>query len=469
MVYHDQAWSANLVSALTNDAAFIQEILGRVLPVLALHGPAAAIVLILLIENNALLLLGLLVLGLPMGLGIYWVGRRMRWLTQQGQQWLSKIAVAAQESFLGVRMIKALTREDFFIQRFNSLSEQQFTFKEQFIGWQSFLPNVAPVGMAILAGWAMWLASQQLSTQITSTAALSAFAVYMAILASSVIALIQAYISIEPAIGAFRRLREIGNQLNVPESTQGHQLDQATGRLRLCHVTFEYANRSAGIYDLDIDISAGTTLALIGQNGAGKSTLIQLLLRFYTPQQGQIYLDDHPAESIALNAWRKQFAVVTRDPVIFNLSVAENIALGKPNVQPAEIEAAAQAVQLHEAILKLPQGYQSHVGEGGGQLSAGQRQRLALARVFLQNPAVVIFDEATSSLDRESEAAFVQAMQNWAGKRTILLVSHQPVTLWPVSCSLYLEQGRISRRAVNAHFVQTANQVRQVDSDIENQ
>lgn len=446
--YHDQAWSANLVSALTSDAAFIQEILGRALPVVALHGPAASIALLLLVENNALLLIGLLGLGLPMGLGVYWVGRQMRLLTQRGQQLLSKIAITAQESFLGVRMIKALTREDFFIQRLDQFSEQQFEIKKRVIQWQGMLPNVAPVGIVILAGWATWLARQQLAAEQTNVAALSAFAVYMGILASSVLALIQAYISVEPAVGAFRRLRQINNQLSTAESTAGAQLDQVAGRLRLCGVTFEYANRSAGVYDMDLEIAAGETVALIGQNGAGKSTLIHLLLRFYTPQLGQIYLDDHPADSIALNAWRKQFAVVTRDPVIFNLSVAENIALGKPDAQPAEIEAAARAVQLHEVILKLPHGYASHVGESGGQLSAGQRQRLALARVFLQNPAVVIFDEATASLDRESEAAFAQAMQNWAGKRTILLVSHQPVALWPVSCSIYLEHGHIVRRAI---------------------
>ena len=147
---------------------------------------------------------------------------------------------------------------------------------------------------------------------------------------------------------------------------------------------------------------------------------------------------------VSLDSWRRHFAIVTRDPLIFSMNLAENIALGRPEAAQAEIEAAAQMVQLHSFIAALPQGYLSQVGEGGVQLSAGQRQALALARVFLQDPAIVIFDEATTSLDRESEEVLIETLRLWAGQRTLLFVSHQPVAAWPVSRTVVLEDGRVA-------------------------
>ena len=443
--YHDQAWSANLVSALTNDAAFIQEVLGRVLPTLALHGPAVIIVLGLLLQNNAPLLFGVLLVAGPLALGMASVGRRMRALTRHGQQLLGQTAIAAQESFGGVRFIKALTREDFFAERFANLTEKHFQSKRQLMFWQALLNNATAVALLILGGWGAWLAGQQLSMSQTTAAALSTFAVYLAILASSSLALIQAYISIEPAIGAYQRLWQLSGQVSRSETSDGLDLTRTRGSLSLRDVTFEYPGRRVGVYGINLDIAAGETVALIGQNGAGKSTLIQLLLRFYTPQHGQICLDGHVAETVSLASWRRQFALVTRDPYIFDLSVAENIRLGRPEASQIEIERAAQAVQMHDYIAALPQGYRSRVGEGGAQLSAGQRQRLALARIFLQDPAIIIFDEATTSLDRESEQALMEALRLWAGQRTLVFVSHQPISAWQVSRVIYLEAGRLVR------------------------
>jgi ATP-binding cassette subfamily B protein len=184
-------------------------------------------------------------------------------------------------------------------------------------------------------------------------------------------------------------------------------------------------------------------LAIVGPNGSGKSTLVYLMLKFYLPQQGAIHLDTTAMAEADTASWRNRFAVVTRDPAIFSLTVAENIALGRPDATAAEIEAAAKAVRLHDVIEKLSGGYGAQVGESGVRLSAGQRQRLALARIFLQDPSVIILDEATTSLDRDSEEALAEAMRQWIGRRTLIIISHQPITQWPVTRTLRLEAGRI--------------------------
>jgi ATP-binding cassette, subfamily B, bacterial len=444
VLIHDQAWSANLVSTLMGDAAFIQDALGRVLPTLVMHLPAVVVVTVLLYLTNSTLLLGLLLIGGPAMIVVLLIGRRMRETTRRSQLVLGKTAQAAQESLAGVRTIKLLARESLFITRFSALTTQHFDLKSRIAFWQALLSSTAPVVLLLIALAAAWIAQHQLADRVTTPAELSIFAALLLIMGSSILALLNAYAGFEPAFGAYQRMRRVNELALTAEPDYGAHIAASHGGLCLKNVSFEYPDRRAGVYDISMNIAPGETIALIGQNGAGKSTLIQLLLRLYTPSAGEILLDGNPAERISIPAWRRQFAVVTRDPVIFDLTIGENIALGKPDATQSDIERAAHAVQLDTFIASLPDGYHSRTGENGVRLSAGQRQRLALARVFLQNPAIIIFDEATTSLDRESEQALSLAMRAWQGKRTLLFVSHQPHDMWPASRTLSLVNGRIT-------------------------
>ncbi len=440
---HDQAWSANLVSTLMGDAAFIQDALGRVLPTLVVHLPVVFVVTVLLYLTNSALLLGLLLIGVPAMIVVLLIGHRMRETTRRSQLMIGNTAQAAQESLAGIRTIKLLARESLFIARFSALTAQHFDLKSRIAFWQALLSSTAPIVMLLIALVAAWIAQNQLADRLTTPASLSVFAALLLIMGSSILALLNAYAGFEPAFGAYQRMRRINELALTAEPDSGAHIATSHGGLCLKNVTFEYPDRRAGVYDISMSITPGETIALIGQNGAGKSTLIQLLLRLYTPSAGEILLDGNPAERISIASWRRQFAVVTRDPLIFDLTIGENIALGKPDATASDIESAAHAVQLDTFIASLPGGYHSKVGESGVRLSAGQRQRLALARVFLQNPAIIIFDEATTSLDRESEQALSRAVRAWQGKRTLIFVSHQPHDMWPASRTITLMDGRI--------------------------
>jgi ATP-binding cassette subfamily B protein len=267
------------------------------------------------------------------------------------------------------------------------------------------------------------------------------FASFAAVLGASLYATVRAYAGLEPVLGAYHRVAILLDAAE-DEPTDGLPFQRGPGRLRLDGVSFRYPT-GGGVRDVSLTIEPGEVVAVVGPNGAGKSTLVNLLLRFYTPDSGQILLDGQRADEVAPQAWRRQFALVTRDPAVFAVSVGENIALGRAGATEAEIRAAAEAMHLGPLLEHLPGGLDAEVGENGIRLSSGQRQRLVLARALLQEPLVVIFDEATASLDRESEAALREAAARWIGRRTLILISHGSLEGWPVTRVVRMENGAI--------------------------
>ena len=441
--FHDRNWSANLVSTLTSDAAFIQEALGSLLPTLALHLPTASVAFVLLFVENWRLATWLTFAGLPLALWTLLTGRTLRGLSRQGQATLGRMAIVAQESFLGLRLIKALTRETLFAERFTRLTEEHFALKRRRALRLALLEGILPLAGGVALLGALWLARRQLADVRTTPPQLAAFATYLAVLAVSATVLLRAATTLEHVIGAAQRIAELRGAAAGDDVRGQRAIRCGPGAVSFEGVTFEYAEGGGGVRDLWLRLAPGEVVAIVGPNGAGKSTLLHLLLGLYRPQRGCIRLDEQPIEGVDIAAWRRQFAIVTRDPAIFSMSLAENIGLGRPGASAAEVTAAARAVRLHEFIETLPDGYDAQVGEQGVRLSSGQRQRLALARVFLQDPAVIIFDEATTSLDGETEEAFAAAFDAWAGRRTVLIVSHRAVTQWPVTRVIRMEAGRI--------------------------
>lgn len=444
VAFHDQNVSAGLVSAITSDALFLEQMLGSLLPALAQYLPVAGIGTLLLAMQNPTLTAAMAVASLPL-LAVAWLsGTRQRRNVYGGQKTLAELAVLAQESLQGQRLIKGLGREQLFIQRFYASLEKLWRFRSRRAVWLASVERLQPlatVGSFIVGAW---IAHRQWQAGQVTRQELTVFAAYLAIVGSNVIRLVQTYATLEGAAGAAERVTRITNRLLPERSEVQHPVHRAgAGEIEFKNVTFLYPGTPDGVREVNLQIRPAELIALTGPNGAGKSTLGHLLLRFYDPQSGAILLDGQSAVETDLASWRQRFAVVTRDPVIFSFSIADNIALGRPDAPRAEIENAARAVGLKELIEKLPGGFDANVGEGGVRLSAGQRQRLALARVFLQDPEVIILDEATSSLDADSEAAVAQAMKHWIGKRTMIFVSHKLDPSWPVTRVVKLESGRV--------------------------
>ena len=205
--------------------------------------------------------------------------------------------------------------------------------------------------------------------------------------------------------------------------------------------------------NLTIDIAAGETIAVVGASGAGKTTLFQLLLRFYDPQQGRICIDGIDIRQLSLHTLRSTIGIVPQDTIIFSANAMENIRYGRPGASDEEVIAAANMAAAHEFIIKLPDGYQSFLGERGVRLSGGQRQRISIARALLKNPALLLLDEATSALDAESERLVQGALQTAMQDRTTLVIAHRLATVQRADRILVMENGQIVETGTHASLV----------------
>jgi ATP-binding cassette subfamily B protein len=230
---------------------------------------------------------------------------------------------------------------------------------------------------------------------------------------------------------------------SVPEPTNPVALSNPRGHLALNDVEFHYANGKTVLPPFNLDIPAGQTIAMVGTTGAGKSTLAKLVSRFYDPTHGAVTLDGIDLRSIANDNLRQAVVMVTQEAYLFSGSVAENIALGKPGATNEEIVAAAKALGAHEFIMSLPDGYDTDVNKRGGRVSAGQRQLISFARAFIADPAVLILDEATSSLDIPSERLVQIGLQTLLAGRTAIIIAHRLSTVSIADRVLVLEHGRI--------------------------
>jgi ATP-binding cassette subfamily B protein len=218
---------------------------------------------------------------------------------------------------------------------------------------------------------------------------------------------------------------------------------RAKGEFEFQEVSFRYQGSQHGLHGLSFHVPAGTRVGIVGATGAGKTTLLNLMMRFYDPSEGTVFLDGKGIEEYRIADLRRQFGVVLQEPVLFAASIAENIAYGKPNASDEEIIAAARAAASHQFISALPEGYETQVGERGSRLSGGERQRISLARAFLRDSPILILDEPTSSVDVHTEAAIMEATERLMAGRTTFMIAHRLNTLKSCDLILVLDQGRL--------------------------
>ena len=228
-------------------------------------------------------------------------------------------------------------------------------------------------------------------------------------------------------------------------------MDQA--QLQFQHIDFSYEAKRQILFDVDFSVAAGTTTAVVGHSGSGKSTLARLLFRFYDVDRGAILIDGQDIREVTQTSLRQAIGIVPQDTVLFNDTIAYNIAYGKPGTEQSEIEAAARAAYIHDFILSLPDGYQTMVGERGLKLSGGEKQRVAIARTLLKNPKILVFDEATSALDSQAEQAIQEQLKDIARNRTTLVIAHRLSTIADAQQILVMSQGRIVERGTHVELL----------------
>jgi ATP-binding cassette subfamily B protein len=373
------------------------------------------------------------------------LGRRLRELSRQNQDWIAESSGRASEWLLSAQTVQAYTFEGHARGRFDRVTEDSFGSAAKRIRTRALMTVI--VISLVFAGivTVLWIGARDVRAEVMSIGELMQFLIYAIMVAGSVGALSEIWGELQRAAGATERLIEL---LEVEDGVTdpAKPLRPSMGEgLRFDSVTFRYPTRPevAALDGVDLHVSPGETVALVGPSGAGKSTIIQLMQRFYDPDGGKVTLGGTDLRDMGRTEFRKLMALVPQDPVIFAASARDNISFGNPDASEAEIIAAAKAAAAHDFLEKLPDGYDTYVGERGVMLSGGQKQRIAIARAILRDAPILLLDEATSALDAESERAVQDAVERLAEGRTTIIVAHRLATVKAADRIVVLEDGKI--------------------------
>jgi ABC-type multidrug transport system fused ATPase/permease subunit len=366
------------------------------------------------------------------------LGRKIRRVAESAQDRLADANVVVEETLQGIASVKSYGNEDYETGRY---SNGLVAFVQAALRGALYRGAFVAFIVAALFGsivLVLWCGARMVQTRDLSMGELTQFLLYTMYVGGAVGSFAELYAQLQRTVGATQRVRELlrepieGNQLAaVPSEQRTQKLERLAGEIVFDGVTFAYPSRSEVMVlkGLSLAASAGQSIALVGPSGAGKSTIVSLLLRFYDPAGGRILVDGQNALEYPLSHLRGQMAVVPQDILLFGGTISENIAYGRPGATPSEIEDAARQAHAHEFIAQFPEGYQTVVGERGIKLSGGQRQRVAIARAILRNPAILILDEATSSLDSESERLVQEALDVLMKGRTSAIIAHRLSTI----------------------------------------
>jgi len=312
------------------------------------------------------------------------------------------------------------------------------------------------IGAATALGTAgiIWIGTQHVLAGQLSLGTILAFLSYIGSLYAPLESIMYTTSTIQGASGSARRVLEVLNTENfVTDRPAAIALSPVRGIVRFENVTFRYLPDRPVLRNISLEVSPGETLALVGETGAGKSTLVSLIPRFFDPTEGQVLVDGHDVRGLRLKTLRRNVALVLQEPFLFPISIAENIAYGCPHANQSEIQAAAEAANAHEFIKRLPDGYNTVVGERGATLSGGERQRISIARALLKDAPIVIFDEPTSALDVETESSLLEALERLTRARTTFIIAHRLSTIRRAGRVIVLKDGRIVESGAPAELL----------------
>ena len=455
--FYEKIMTGEVLSRITTDTTLILSVIGSSVSV-ALRN------ILILLGGLALLFLtsakltGLVLLIVPaVILPIILLGRRLRRLSRDNQDWVAASSGTASEALLSVRTVQAFTNERASCDAFEDVTEKSFVSAKKRILTRALMTVI--VIALIFSGivGVLWIGARDVRADVMTVGELVQFVIYAVMVAGAAAALSEIWGELQRAAGATERLVELlGAEDDVRDPDAPRALpNPRAGSVAFEDVRFSYPARpdTAALDRVSFDVRPGETVALVGPSGAGKSTIFQLLLRFYDPQSGQIRIDGEDVAKMERKDFRQCIALVPQDPVIFAATARENIRFGKPGATDSEIDAAARAAAAHDFLADLPNGYDTWVGERGVMLSGGQKQRIAIARAILRDAPILLLDEATSALDAESEQLVQRAVEALSRDRTTLIVAHRLATVKAADRILVLDAGRIAAEGSHAKLV----------------
>ncbi len=445
--FFERIMTGEILSRITTDTTLILSVIGSSVSV-ALRNVLILLGGLVLLFLTSAKLTGLVLLIVPaIVVPIIVLGRRLRQLSKENQDWIASSSGSASEALSSVQAVQAFTHEGPTRAAFAEVTEKSFESAKTRIKTRAVMTIIVIfLTFAGIVG-VLWIGARDVRAEAMTVGELIQFVIYAVMVAGAVGALSEIWGELQRAAGATERLVEL---LNTEDAVQDPRHPVALprpvrGEIAFHDVTFRYPARpeTSALNGISLTVAQGETVALVGPSGAGKTTILQLLMRFYDPASGRITLDGIALSDMARADFRQAMALVPQDPVIFAASARDSIRFGRPDASDAEVEAAARAAAAHDFLTALPQGYDSYLGERGVMLSGGQKQRVAIARAILRDASVLLLDEATSALDAESEQAVQAAFERLSKGRTTLVVAHRLATVKRADRIVVFEAGRI--------------------------
>jgi subfamily B ATP-binding cassette protein MsbA len=452
--FYESQRVGDLMSRLTTDVSLVQQLVSAdMTSYITAPGIVLAGLAIMFVINWKLTLLVLIFAPLTAQV-VTSTGRRIRRLTRSQQERIADLNARLHERLASMRIIQSFTREEYEIGEFRRLNERTFDAvirvarvaalspqAIQFLATSSFVLVVAYAGMLIIR--------EQLS--------LPALMGYFALTQRVGVYFVKfgsLHLRVQQSLAALGRVGEvIAREPDITESPEAEPLPPVAGSIAFRDVSFRYPDGEEVLRGVDLEIESGKAIALVGPSGAGKTSLANLIMRFYDPSEGCIEIDGCDLRRVTLHSLRSQIGLVPQETILFGGSVEENIRYGRPEASHEEVVAAAEAANAHDFIQDLPHGYEAEVGERGVKLSGGQRQRIAVARALLKDPRILILDEATSSLDAESEGLVQEALERLMKGRTTLIIAHRLSTIRKADRILVLSDGRIVEQGTHEELL----------------